>query len=468
MRLPPDLEAAYADSFVPPRPLRDDAHPSTAGLLRQLRRGLLHVFDARSFRSFEGGSLLRALRRRIVTANEPRTLKEALHDKHALFERKSPQMRHALEPLLGDGLFVSDGATWAERRAAVAPIVHAAHVPTFAPVMAEVARAFRDGLTPGAPHDMLFEMGEMSAEIIARTVFGTALGRSRTREIIAGFADFQRHVDQVDLPSMLGLPGWWPRRQTRAARAAARRVQAVIDGLLADIEARRGGSEAETDALAAKLFDAADRHGKPLARRAIRNEAIVLFMAGHETTANTLAWALYLVDRSPRVRAALSAELDAVLGGRDPEYADVPNLPVTRAIVLETLRLYPPVPILGRTATGDGTVGDHAVRAGDLFLAVPWLSQRNEDLWSLPHHFVPERFAPGRPRPDKHVYMPFASGPRTCPGQTFATVEAVLCLATLLRSYEIRLAPGTEVATDCRLTLRPTSPLTMIPRPRPC
>jgi cytochrome P450 len=404
----------------------------------------------------------RVLARTVHVCNGPEGVRETLHRQHDTFERKTSQQRRALAPLLGDGLFVSDGETWAERRAAVAPIVHGRHVERFIPVMREVVDEWCGHWREAGDRarlDVLFEMGELTAEIISRTIFGRRLGRAFTAEIIAGFAEYQRRSDKLDLLNVLGLPDGFPRPSLGRTRAARRRVHAVID----DIIDRHAAGEGDGGALIAQLFEARDANGKPLTRRAIRNEAIVIFMAGHETTANTLAWAFYLVSQSPRVAARLEEEFRTVLAGRIPGPEDVPRLAYTRAVIEETLRLYPPVPFLGRTAKREGTVSGRHLREGDILVVCPWLIHRNRDVYEMPDHFMPERFlADVAERPSKYAYIPFASGPRVCPGLTFAMTEAVICLAGLRQAFDVSLAEGTTVQTDCRLTLRPTSPLTMV------
>ncbi|MBJ3777252.1 cytochrome P450 [Acuticoccus mangrovi] len=466
MNLSPEVIADHrlADSFVPPSPIRHKTRVSLWTLFRLYRQNLLAIFMERDYAT-------RRMRKKVGLrtihfSNHPDGVRETLHRQAATFEKKTSQQRQALAPLLGDGLFVSDGATWAERRAIVAPIVHGRRIATFAPVMRETAiewcgdwRKAGDGATL----DILFEMGELTAEIISRTIFGRRLGREFTREIIAGFAAYQRNVDQTDLLSLMNAPDWVPRLQGVSTRRARHRVHRVID----DIVDRFARGEGDPNAVISQLFAARDSSGAPLTKAAIRNEAIVIFMAGHETTANTLAWAIYLVSQSPRVEARLAAELEAVLGGRHPELADVADLTFTRAIIEETLRLYPPVPLLGRTATGPGTLNGNAVAKGDILVVAPWLLHRNRDLWALPDHFVPERFDPAiAARPDKHAYIPFASGPRVCPGLTFAITEATLCLATLLQAFKVTLEEGHNVEVSCRLTLRPGDRLPMVVRRR--
>jgi cytochrome P450 len=193
---------------------------------------------------------------------------------------------------------------------------------------------------------------------------------------------------------------------------------------------------------------------------ACRNEAVTLLMAGHEASANATAWAWFLLSQAPGA-ARLRAEADAALGDRRAaSWEDLPRLPFTRAVVEETLRLYPPVPLLARCASAPMEIGGHAVPRGGLVLAVPWLLHRNSRLWEEPDRFLPGRFLAGRPQ--RHSYIPFSLGPRVCTGAQFALAETVICLATLARRFAPRLAPGARVMPVCRLTLRPGEALPML------
>ncbi|MEM8741967.1 MAG: cytochrome P450 [Pseudomonadota bacterium] len=457
------IEAA-GESFVPPYPHRRTHPAGFLELLRIYRDNIIGTFSAADFHH-------RLIHARyglldIYTVNDPDLVQEAFQAQHAAFQAKTPQMRHALRPLLGDGLFVSDRGIWATRRAAVQPVVHGARLPDFAPIMVDTIAEWSDhwhGLGDGAPIDALAEMAELTAEIISRTIFGRRLGRDFTSEVVAGFAAYQATVDQVDVLSLLRAPDWLPRIQGLAARRALKRVHRVID----DIVDRLARGEGDQQAVVARLFAARDAQGRAFSREAIRNEAIVLFMAGHETTANTLAWAWYLISQSPRVQARLQAELAETLGGRAPELADVRGLRYTRAIIEETLRLYPPVPILGRQALADGEIGGTPIRRGALVLVAPFMLHRRPAIWSMPDHFVPERFDDRvAKRPGKYAYVPFAIGPRICPGLSFGLTEAVLALASLSQRFELTLEPGHEVTLQCRLTLRPGAKLPMRLRQR--
>jgi len=211
------------------------------------------------------------------------------------------------------------------------------------------------------------------------------------------------------------------------------------------------------------LLEARDAEtGEPLDDAALRNEAAVIFMAGHETTANALAWTWYLLSQVPQVEGRLHAELAQVLGGRLPILDDVPKLAYTRAVFEEAIRLYPPVPLLARQALRDEAIRGRPVPAGSLVMVVPWLLHRHRKFWGMPDHYIPERFLPENAQLRvRHAYIPFSVGPRICAGAAFGLTEAILCVATLAQRARFRLAPDAVVTPVCRLTLRPGDDLRM-------
>lgn len=449
-------------SFRPPAPDRRTHAVGMMELIRLYRRNLIAVFSESDFKRDIISSRFGLLDVHVV--NDPGLVQEAFQSHHSALQAKTPQMRNALAPLIGDGLFVSDRDTWRTRRAAVAPIIHTRRIKQFAPIMLEVVDEwvqYWESLGEGEEIDMLAEMAQLTAEIISRTIFGRRLGRQFTSEVVTGFSEYQANVDQLDLLSLLRVPDWFPRYQRSSTRRALKRVHRVIDNVVDEFAAGRGDS----DAVIAALFEAHDEKGHKLSKREIRNEAIVIFMAGHETTANTLAWAWYLMSQSPRVRRKFLAEIDT--NGAPAGLQDVNELTFTRAIIEETLRLYPPVPILGRQALADARIGTTQIKKGALVLVSPFMLHRKEKLFGMPDHFIPERFD-GRlaPRPEKYEYIPFAVGPRICPGLTFGLTEAVICLAKLGGKFDPVLVPDQSVREQCRLTLRPGERLPMLLRRR--
>src|SRR5207302_2551094 len=236
------------------------------------------------------------------------------------------------------------------------------------------------------------EMATLTAEIICRTIFGPRLGAEHATEIVASFSAYQRQVGQLDVPYLLGLPDWLPRFQSLGVHRAAKRIDRVLDGIIRQCEERLASGE---QSMIRMLLEARDPEtGEALERDGLRNEAAVIFMAGHETTANSLAWTWFLLSQAPEEEARLHAELDAVLGGRLPTLDDVPQLVFTRAVFEETIRLYPPVPFLGRQALRDEQIRSRKIPKGSLVAVVPWLLHRHRQLWDKPDHFIPARFLP--------------------------------------------------------------------------
>jgi cytochrome P450 len=446
--------------YVPPYPHRPETGLPLRQMLRLARDNWLAIWARTSFDRDTLGA--RLWLRDVVVCNSPETVHYAFVDRHENFQRKSPQHRHALIPLLGDGLFVSDGRLWRERRRVVAPVTHVSRLAALAPAITEAAgecRARWMDLPTDRPLDVLAEMGHLTAEIICRTIFGRTLGAEAARTVVAAFAEYQAVIGQTDVLSLFGLPDWVPRFRSPRIRATARRIQAVVDGLIdGALDARQAGEASLIRAMAEAKVPGTDA---PMDRRAFRNEAIVLFMAGHETTANTLAWALFLLSQDPGSADRLAEEVRSTLGDRVATLADLPGLPFTRAVVEETLRLFPPVPLLSREALGPDRIGDREVRRGTIVLVCPWLLHRKPSLWDQPDAFLPDRFMPGAPKPPRHAYIPFSTGPRICTGQHLGLAEATICLAALAGRFRFTLEPGTEVMPVARLTLRPGEHLPM-------
>lgn len=436
------------------------------------RRNLLAIWPERAYKAKTFS--VRLLNQPYFICNSPDTVRRVFLDEHENYDRKSPQMRHALEPVLGDGLFVSDGELWKERRAYCAPAFENELLPDFAAVMTESAVELADQwarLPAGSEVDMLNEMAKLTARIIGRTVFGDETTDAEAAQVVAGFSEYQRNIDQLSLADAFGLPvlRWLsnPLNRIRCNRSTTR-VHEVIDRI---IERQRKRGETERFNLMSLFLEGhtgqkGEQKRCPLAPVAARNEAIVMFMAGHETTANSLAWTWYLLDHSPRVAKKLRGELDAVLGGRAATLDDVPKLPYTRAVFEESMRLYPPVPLLSRQAREADSIRDKKVQRNAIILVIPWLLHRHERFWEHPDLFIPERFMNNGNRPDKFVYLPFSVGRRVCLGMRFGLTEGILCLATLAQRFNARIRPGHRTGIECRLTLRPEGGLPMQLTPR--
>lgn len=449
------FEPAHADFYAgkPGRPL---------SLILQARRDLLSIWRRKDYT--ERVTVTSVLGRKIIVVNRPEAIKYVMVTRRDNFERKSPQMRRALESLLGDGLFISDGETWRTRRSLVADIVHKNRVPGFGPAIEQTAQEMAERWSKradGESFDMLTEMATLTAEIIARSVFGNKLGSDAAVSVTQAFTRYQHLIDSVNFGYFLGFDEGLPVLKTPALRSAVRQLHGIIDTIVEDHIAGRGDDNSMVELL---LRRQARNPELKLDLVALRNEASTIFMAGHETTAATLTWAWYLLANAPWVEQSVHDEIARVCGNRAPTVADVPKLDWCRAVIEETLRLYPPVPFLARQAAEADEIDGIAVPRASLVLVVPWLLQRTASLFPDPHTFRPERFLVGRPAP--YSYIPFASGPRVCPGLQFGLTESIVSLATIAQRFRVRVARGHRVEPVCHLTLRPRGglPVTLDPR----
>ncbi len=421
-------------------------------LLLHARANLLAIWRKKHYET--GIGVMWIFRRQVVVVNAPEAIKYVVATRHENFERKSPQMRRALEHLIGDGLFISDGDTWKQRRPLVSDIVHKNRVPVFGGIMTGTTEELVERwnrLGDGASVNMLHEMAGLTAEIIARSVFGNDLGADGANEVTEGFTSYQSLVDSVNLGYFLGLDEGMPLLRTPSMKHAIKRIHRVIDKVVEDHLAGHGDNRSMLDLLIRRQKRNPELK---LDVVALRNEAATIFMAGHETTAATLTWIWYLLSRAHWVETAVHEEIANVCGDRVPSVDDVPALEWCRAVVEEALRLYPPVPILARQAKTADRIGTHDVKAASLILIVPWLLHRTEELFPDAHSFRPERFMNGK-RPLPYSYIPFASGPRLCPGLQFGLTEAILCLAVIAQKFRVRVQEGHKVEAVFQLTLRP-------------
>lgn len=463
-RPPPVIERRGPEEFVPchPEPLTRD--PNLLQIVLGARHSLIGGWTAKHYRS--GLDSFRIARRQIVFVNTPEHIRYVFVTRHANFERKSPQMRRALEALLGDGLFISDGETWKRRRPLVADIVHKRRLPEFGETMEEAALAVAEEwarLPEGAEVELTEEMGRLTAAIISRAVFGKNIAREAAQQVIDGFSAYQRAADSFNLGYFLGADEGWPALggKSRRRRAIAM-VHGVVENVINAHLAGEGDAGSMVDLLIRRNQKSADA---PLDVAALRNEAATIFMAGHETTATTLTWAWYLLANAPWVTSRIHEEIAATCGRRAPGLRDLPQLRWCRAVVQETLRLYPPVPLLPRQAREADRIGPIDVEKSALVMIAPWLLHRAADLWDRPNHFLPERFVEGG-RIDPFAFIPFAVGPRICPGMNFGQDEAALCLAILAQRFDVVPREGYRVEPVCRLTLRPNGglPARVVPR----
>jgi cytochrome P450 len=312
---------------------------------------------------------------------------------------------------------------------------------------------------PGERFDAAAEMGRLTLAIAAETMFGADL-EGEAEELGRALTDSLELFDLLTVPfseQLLRLP--LPR--TRRFHAARERLDRTIYRLIAE---RRARGEDRGDLLS-MLLEAQDAEGDEGADgdMQLRDEALTLFLAGHETTANALAWTWFLLAQHPAVERRLHAELDAVLGGRPPTVGDLPRLRYARMVLSEAMRLYPPAWAVARLALEDYRVGPYTAPRGSIVLMSQWVTHRDPRWWPEPERFDPDRWTPegeaGRPR---FSYFPFGGGPRVCIGEAFAWMEGTLVMAAIGQRWRLRLAPGARVAPRPLITLRPRDGMPML------
>jgi cytochrome P450 len=372
-------------------------------------------------------------------------VRRVLVDDNAVFV-KGRALR-AARRLLGDGLLTSEAADHLRRRRMIQPVFRQEHIARYGDVMIAAAEDVAAGWTAGATIDVNAEMTRVALRVVGRTIFDADV-ESEAPEIAAVLDAGMRVFHRFLLP---GAELLWrlPLPATRRFNAAKRDIDAFLERLVREHAAAAGGSDLVS--VLGRLEDG--EGGRRLTDTEIRDEAITLMLAGHETTAQGLTWAWYLLAQNPAAADALRAELRAVVGDRPLETADHERLPYTQAVFREALRLYPPVWALARIATRPYRLGPYYVPEGGTIVTSQWVVQRRADYFPDPLRFSPERWLEGPP-PPPGAYFPFAAGPRMCIGERFAMLEGTLVLAAMGRRW--RVVPEAErPPLDARFTLRP-------------
>lgn len=377
-----------------------------------------------------------------------RVLRDAVED-----YPKSDVTKMILRPAIGDSLFVAEGAHWHWQRRVAAPVFSHRNIANLAPVMTAAAEraSERIGAAAGRAANLFDEMVAATFEVIADVTLsgGDAFDRSVVHGAINAYiAD----TAKVSLLDVIGAPSWIPRIGRLFATQAMRDMKRVADQA---IEARRESGPHDVPDLLDLLLEGEDtKTGRRMSTEELRDNLLTFIVAGHETTALTLAWSLYLCAFDQGVQDRARAEAQAVLGPRAATAADVPHLPYIRQVIDETLRMYPPAAFLSRTAQKADTLCGRAVHPGDTVMLPIYALHRNHLLWRDPERFDPDRFADPKAI-DRFAYLPFGDGPRICIGASFAVQEAVIILASLLARFRFARVPGRDPKPVLILTLRP-------------
>jgi cytochrome P450 len=429
------------------------------GMLPELRRDMLGLYR-RTAQEYGDVVRLRFLWVNTYAINSPDAIKRVLQDNNRNYV-KGKFINNVLKMGLGENLLTTDGESWLSRRRLMQPAFHRQRIASFGAAMTDASQLmvqrWRD-LPAGAQLDMEEEMMAVTLRIAGQTLFSVDL-LGEAQALGHAFTDLSAFVNyrmQTAFPPPPFVPTAHNRRFRRALQTIDRTVQAIIDG-----RRRQGGEHQD---LLSMLMEARDADtGEAMNDQQLRDEIVLMMFAGHETTATTLTWALYELARNSEAEAKLHAEVDSVLNRRPPTMQDLPNLPYTRMVIDEALRLYPAAWSLARQALNEDEVAGYMLPAGaDLSLMV-YNVHRDPRWWDDPEHFDPERFTPERSTGRPHyAYLPFGGGPRLCIGNQIALTEAPLILASIAQQYRLRLAPGHPVQQRPLLTLRTSNGLPMI------
>jgi cytochrome P450 len=390
--------------------------------------------------------------RRWHMVTDPGALRRILRDRVEDYP-KSMVTKLILEPAIGQSLFVAEGPQWIWQRRVAAPAFSLRNVAALAPVMTAAAEraTARLAAADGRAADLCAEMAAATFEVISDVTFSDSAGFDRVA-VQRALEGYIAQTAKVSLLDIIGAPAWVPRPGRLVARAALRDMRRLADG---SIDRRRAeGARPRPDLLDLLLAGEDPATGQRMTTAELRDNLLTFIVAGHETTALTLAWALYLCAFDPAVQAEARTEAQAVLGGRAAAAADLPALPLVRRIVDEALRLYPPAAFLSRTARAADELCGREIRPGDTVILPIYALHRHHRLWADPDRFDPARFADSKSI-DRFAYLPFGDGPRICIGASFALQEAVVILATLLARFRFAAVPGKTPQPVMILTLRP-------------
>jgi len=447
--------------LVPPSPPRASETMGVFGRMRTMRQSAIGTWAQRAYEDDVIES--RFFGRASFIVNAPDAIKHVLVDNYENYTRTPVGIR-VLRPVLGQGLLIAQGKAWKHQRRTLAPAFTPRAVSMLVPHMLAVtdetiAKLRRDC---SRPIDLREIMQRMTLEIAGRTMF--SVGMSQHGATLRDFVmEYSARLARPHFLDLL-LPLSWPSPQDFSRVRFRRRWTAFISVLMAE----RGAAGKAEGAPPRDLFDLMGEARDPETGKAFTNEQLgdevaTMILAGHETTATALFWSLYLLALDPATQDEVAAE---VRGPTADAVANVERLKFTRAVIDETMRLYPPAFLIARAASAPDTIAGRKVRKGDLIMIAPWILHRHERLWREPNCFIPQRFMPPAPPPDRFAYLPFGVGVRVCIGAQFALVEATLALARLIRAFRVELRDEVPVMPLGVVTTQPDhSPLfAVIPR----
>lgn len=391
--------------------------------------------------------------------NHPDLIRDVLVTNAAKFYKGRALQR--MKRLLGQGLLTSEGEFHLRQRRLAQPAFHRQRIAGYAETIIEYGAKVSNGWRDGEMYDVSEEMMRLTLYIVGKTLFGANV-ESDADEIGAAMTTMINMFNYLLLP-FSELLEKLPIPQARRFDRAKKTIDDIIYKI---IEERRKSGEDKGDLLSTLLLAQDDADGSAMTDEQVRDEALTLFLAGHETTANAMVWTWYLLAQNPEIEQQFHAEIDGVLAGRpQPAFEDYPKLKFVEAVLAESMRLFPPAWAIGRLAIEPHRLNDFEIPVNSLILLSPFVTQRDARFWSDADKFQPQRWlheSSLKEASQKNIYFPFGGGIRRCIGESFAWTEGVLLLATIARNWKLTLVPNQKVELNPLVTLRPKKGIKMI------
>jgi cytochrome P450 len=417
------------------------------GMLPEFRRNAPQVL-LRAAREHGDIAEIRLGPQRIFAVANPEWIRDILVTNQTNFTKS--RMLERAKVLLGEGLLTSEGEFHTRQRRLSQPAFHRERLIGYGAAMVDCASKTRAGWSNGATLDIAREMNHLTLAIVARTLFSADVS-AEADEIRAALTDVLGLFEMVLAP----FSEWFEKLPLPSVRRFER-ARDRLDETIYRIIAQRRAHLTDSGDLLSMLLMARDEGDGSMSDKQVRDEALTLFLAGHETTANALSWTWYLLSQNPEAESRFHAEIDRVLAGRLPSFEDLPQLKFVEMVFAEGMRLYPPAWGIGRRNIEEYRIGDHLIAPRTVILMSPYVVHRDPRWWREPEKFLPDRWVPeeAAARP-KFSYFPFGGGARVCIGERFAWMEGVLLLATIGQKWRLRLAKDARVETRALITLRP-------------
>ncbi len=439
----------------PPKPPSREGHVSFRRYIRLFREDILSAQPARLYRAWMAEFKTPFFRSYLC--NQPQLVDLVLKERPDDFP-KSDRIREGLTPLLGNSVFVTNGETWKRQRRIIDPAFEGGRLRDTFPAILQAGQGAVTRMTAlahGDPIEIEAQTSHAAADVIFRTLFSIPIENEVATRVFEEFREHQRTQPVVNLGALLPLPRWVPRLHQRRTKETAAVIRRLITQLT---QTRMEEITAGTapDDLATKIMTTEDPEtGEKFDTDEMVDQVAIFFLAGHETSASALAWALYLMALYPEWQTRVAQEAEEVCNTIGPSFGDMSKLRLTRDVFRETLRLYPPVPMMVREAACPERFRDRPVRKGSQIVLSPWHLHRHERLWDRPDDFDPERFGTENGKAClREAYLPFSAGQRVCTGAGFAMIEGTLLLSMLIRACRFEVVENRPAMPVAHLTVR--------------